>query len=350
MASETIAGTGMGLWGNVKIPDISSLKPGENDSDWRMVDWNSAVQFTSLQVFLSEGPWLKERDVHRTSHHFDVQCLNNILAEKEDLATLSYNMVSASSGPGHSMLTYLVDEFPAMTDGVGGDISSCAKFMFGFGSRTQHGCNHTWELANCTLGNLSVDSRVECQSESCRVQAMRPSQRVENYKSLTHYINFTFYFLPTATDRDTSTNYLYSATLTERWVNDTSLLRGGRIDMDLWKLDPKVLSARMEVGLNSSWPASFATIYRGTPLPKDPATYEAMGDCSTEALPLYCFVPVEACGFRYVGEVYKCDRSWLALFLIIFPRATDPSAGQRRAKAHHARARYPRLCLVIHAG
>ncbi|EGE78104.2 hypothetical protein BDDG_01041 [Blastomyces dermatitidis ATCC 18188] len=331
MASETIAGTGMGLWGNVKIPDISSLKPGENDSDWRMVDWNSSVQFTSLQVFLSEGPWLKERDVHRTSHHFDVQCLNNILAEKEDLATLSYNMVSASSGPGHSMLTYLVDEFPAMTDGVGGDISSCAKFMFG--SRTQHGCNHTWGLANCTLGNLSVDSR-----------------RVENYKSLTHYINFTFYFLPTATDRDTSTNYLYSATLTERWVNDTSLLRGGRIDMDLWKLDPKVLSARMEVGLNSSWPASFATIYRGTPLPKDPATYEAMGDCSTEALPLYCFVPVEACGFRYVGEVYKCDRSWLALFLIIFPRATDPSAGQRRAKAHHARARYPRLCLVIHAG
>ncbi|OAT13650.1 hypothetical protein BDBG_17871 [Blastomyces gilchristii SLH14081] len=95
-------------------------------------------------------------------------------------------------------------------------------------------------------------------------------------------------------------------------MNDTSLLRGGRIDMDLWKLDPKVLSARMEVGLNSSRPASFATIYRGTPLPKDPATYEAMGDCSTEALPLYCFVPVEARGFRYI----------LALASVVLKRIT----------------------------
>ncbi|OJD26795.1 hypothetical protein ACJ73_01814 [Blastomyces percursus] len=317
MASETIAGTGMDLWGNVKIPDINSLKPGDNDSDWRMVDWNSTVQFTSL-LGLPVGRPLAEGNMTFTvtSHHFDVQCLNNILAEKEDLATLSYNMVNASSGPGHSMLTYLVDKFPAMTDEVGGDISSRAKFMFG--SRTRHNGNHTWGLANCTLGNLAVDSRVECQSESCRVRAVRPSLRVENDKSLSHYINFTFHFLPKATDRDESTNYLYSATLTERWMNDTSLLfRAGRIDMDLWKLDPKVLSTRLEVALNSFWQASFATIFRGTPLPKDPATYEAMGDCSTEERPWYCFVPVEARGVRYVGEVYKCDRAWFAVFFII---------------------------------
>ncbi|PGG99830.1 hypothetical protein GX51_06122 [Blastomyces parvus] len=317
MGTETTEGTGMDLWGNVRIPDIHSLKPGENDSDWRTVDWNSTVEFTSL-LGLPVGRPMAEGNMTFTvtSHHFDVQCENNILAPKEDLAALSYNVVNASSGPGHSMLTYLAKGFPEMTDEVGGDTSSRAKFMFG--SRTRQGRNHTWSLANCTLGNLAVDSRVECQSESCRVLAMRPSPRVENSVSLTHYMNFTFHYLPTSTDRDRSTNYLYSATLTERWMNDTSLLfRGGRIDMDLWKLDPKTLSARLEVALNSFWQASFATMYRGTALPKDPAAYEAMGNCTANTDPLYCFVPVEASGVRYVGEVYKCDRAWFAVFLII---------------------------------
>ncbi|OJD18163.1 hypothetical protein AJ78_01775 [Emergomyces pasteurianus Ep9510] len=317
MGSETTAGTGMDLWGNVKIPDINSLKVGENSSDWRIVDWNSTVQFTSL-LGLPVGRPMSEGNMTFTvtSHHFDVQCTNNIRAEKQDLAVLSYNMVNGSSGPGHSMLTYFAEAFPAMTDEVGGDTSSRAKFMFG--SRTQWNGNHTWGLSNCTLGNLAVDSRVECQSESCRVQAMRPSQRVENFEGLNHFINFTLNYLPTATDRDKSTNYLYSATLTERWMNDTSLLfRGGRIDMDLWKLDPKVLSSRLETALNSFWQGSFAKIYRGTSLPKDSAMYEALENCSTDKTPLYCFVPVEANGVRHTGEVYKCDRAWFAVFLMI---------------------------------
>ncbi|KAG5302313.1 hypothetical protein I7I48_02620 [Histoplasma ohiense] len=317
MGSETTAGTGMDLWGSVKIPNINSLKPGANNSDWRTVDWNSTVEFTSL-LGLPVGRPMSEGNMTFTvtSHHFDVQCLNNILAEKKDLSALSYNMVNESSGPGHSMLVHLADELPAMTDEVGGDISLRAKFMFG--SRTTLHDNTTWGLANCTLGNLAVDSRVECKSESCRVVAMRPSQRVENFISLTNFVNFTLNFLPTATDRDKSTNYLYSATLTERWMNDTALLfRGGRIDMDLWKLDPKVLSARLETALNTFWEAGFATKYRGTSLPKDPAAYEAMGDCSSEVSPLYCFVPVPASGVRHIGEVYKCDRAWFAVFLII---------------------------------
>lgn len=317
MGSETTAGTGMDLWGSVKIPNINSLKPGANNSDWRTVDWNSTVEFTSL-LGLPVGRPMSEGNMTFTvtSHHFDVQCLNNILAERKDLSALSYNMVNESSGPGHSMLVHLADELPAMTDEVGGDISLRAKFMFG--SRTTLRDNTTWGLANCTLGNLAVDSRVECKSESCRVVAMRPSQRVENLISLTNFVNFTLNFLPTATDRDKSTNYLYSATLTERWMNDTALLfRGGRIDMDLWKLDPKVLSARLETALNTFWEAGFATKYRGTSLPKDPAEYEAMGDCSSVVSPLYCFVPVPASGVRHIGEVYKCDRAWFAVFLII---------------------------------
>lgn len=319
MGSETTTGTGMDLWGNVKIPDINSLKAGENPGDWRTVDWNSTVEFTSL-LGLPIGRPMSQGNMTFTvtSHHFDVQCVNNIFAEKKDLAALSYNLVNETSGPGHSMLFHLADQLPTMTDEVGGDISSRTKFLFG--SRTQLDSNHTWGLANCTLGNLAVDSQVECKSESCRVQAMRPSQRVENSIGLSQIINFTLLFFPTATDygKEKSTNFLHSATLTERWMNDTSLLfQSGRTDMDLWKLEPNVLSARLELALNSIWEASFATIYRGTPPPKDPARYEALENCTSITSPLYCFAPVEASGVRYIGEVYKCDRTWLAVFLMI---------------------------------
>ncbi|ODH47455.1 hypothetical protein GX48_06430 [Paracoccidioides brasiliensis] len=317
MSFETTASAGMDDWGNVKIPDISSLKAGKSPDDWRMVDWNSTVKFTSL-LGLPVGKPLSEGNTTFTvtSHYFDVQCANNILAKKADLATLSYNVVNASSGPGHSMIFYLANQLPDMTDEVGGDPSSRPKFMFG--SRTKIGDNHTWGLANCTLGNLAVDSQIECKAESCLVIAMRPSTRVNVITDLTLYINNSFNILPTITDRERSTKHLYSATLTERWMNDSSLIfQGGRIDMDLWKLEPRVLSERLEIAFNTFWQASFAKMYRGTHLPTNAAVYESLSNCSRVMPPMYCFVPTEAKGVKYVGEVYRYSRAWFAVFLVI---------------------------------
>ncbi|KAK2787597.1 hypothetical protein FQN53_005047 [Emmonsiellopsis sp. PD_33] len=317
MGSETTSGTGMDLWGNVKIPDINTLQPGKNKDDWRTVDSNSTVQFSSLLGLpVGRSTFEGNSTFTVTSQYFDVQCSNNILSEKQDLASLSYNLVNASSGPGHSLLTFFPDPMPKLTDEVGGDLSSRAKLMFG--SRTQKNDNHTWSLSNCTIGNLAVDSKIACEGQKCHVSAMRAGKQEENYDGLTHLLNNSLLFLPTASDRDRSSNYLYSSTLTERWMNDTSLLyEGGRLDMDLWKLDPKTLSARLATVINTYWQAGFANKYRGSSLPTSATVYEKLRDCSNTAEEYYCFVPVPATGTRHSGEVYICHRAWLGVFLTI---------------------------------
>ncbi|PGH13491.1 hypothetical protein AJ79_03621 [Helicocarpus griseus UAMH5409] len=317
MASKTTGGTGMDLWGNAKIPDIKTLKDAGKPDDWRMVNWSDPVQFTSL-LGIPVGRPMSQGNMTFTvsSQYFDVQCSENIPVEKKDLKRLSYGLVNETSGLGHSMLLYFASPLPKTTDEVGGETSSRAKFMFG--SRTEINDNYTWGISDCTLGNLAVDSRIECESKTCKVAAMRPAKRVDNSKDLNHLVNNTLRYLTTATDRAKSTNHLYSSTLTERWMNATELLfEGGRIDMDLWKLKPDVLSARLGVTLNTYWQASFATKFRGTPLPETTAFYEEHSNCSPDVFPQWCFVPTETSGVRHTGVIYRCNRAWLAVFMVI---------------------------------
>lgn len=242
------------LWGNIKIPDIDSLSIATSPSDqdgWLQIDQTTASNYSSLLgIPVIDVPTIGNSTFTITSRYFAIECegieyIKNYTDWNGPYATTQGSFKMSMNGfvqnttnydPSASIMSFLVYSL-AEVDAI----TSVTR-------------------ANMSLGIRDVSSKIRCQDQSCRVEAMRHStvpveeRPMFEAKQQINLLNN----LPQADIFSTTAIPVTGSQSTDQWLcnpeTDFTILFQF---VNLAKLDPQTFGKRFQVVYNTFWQATY---------------------------------------------------------------------------------------------
>jgi hypothetical protein len=321
------------IFGNVKIPDITSLGAGNNiandSSDWYDTAEVSSLSYSSLLGNpIADIPRSGNTSFVVESSYWEIQCepfSSNFTLERRNDSSHERPVIQGGSiGPSF----YL--NASQYTPG-----ENKTSFTFDYQTKLSR---YIATAAACTASIRIVESEINCEASVCVVARMRNSKR--NVTALYDYEDATLpapdfpywtsfsqlcYFLPGADlGPSTKTEGIRSSELTEQWIADPDLKHflknwdvwGG---VDLSTLPTEVFTSRLQLVFNTFWDSLLGVNYRVA----NSTSQDAGGANTTSQEDGYADeirVPWNttiATGMQYDGEQYVCNKTFAALTIVI---------------------------------
>ncbi|KAH7385587.1 hypothetical protein DE146DRAFT_212907 [Phaeosphaeria sp. MPI-PUGE-AT-0046c] len=302
------------LFGNIRIPDMTSLATGTDTSDaeWYSISDDSSPLYTSLLGSPVVGiPSSGNLTFMIESSYWEVRCGPFTSSESfENNATIPAGIgrvLPSFSGPTFDLVQwYSRDDNDTQPD---------FKYVTKFGYTT-------FKYSNCTAALRIVESEVGCQQGLCDVQRMRTSsQSASTLASLMapKYTNHRFFFamlcefFPGA-DMGPTKKLSRVSELVEQWIWDPSLLNilqsfGAWRSVNITDLSPEVFSQRFQIALNTFWDSSLGFNHMATNATSQVHNYD-----NTISRP---WTGTKAQGTDVDTERYVCNITFAILTIVI---------------------------------
>jgi len=313
--SKQTINSSMDLWGNVKLPDIKSLRgyePSNPIMQWYEVGEEDVITYASLLGTPIIGmPESSNTSFSMVSVYWSVECdaakIDPVGPWKQ--ATLFLNTTCPSSEP---IWTFDLK------------INSSAKdtAFFTYQSRKSDNLAQTnSSTAHCRAEALVVESSVECVNKDCGVRAMRRLSR-------DHVFSFdrspASLFLQTAflvrADLGATQSRPRQSQPTEFFIVDweNKATRQDEGWVEIANLTAKVLSNRLQLAVNTFWDASIGNGLRTANLsleqPPSVCPLEYTETCAESG---YIWNTTTIQGRRFDGEQYICNIPFAIIVIFI---------------------------------
>ncbi|KAH8624704.1 hypothetical protein IG631_20169 [Alternaria alternata] len=313
--SKQTINSSMDLWGNVKLPNIKSLRgyePSNPIMQWYEVGEEDVITYASLLGTPIIGmPESSNTSFSMVSFYWSVECdaarIDPVGPWKQ--ATLFLNTTCPSSEP---IWTFDLK------------INSSAKdtAFFTYQSRKSDNLAQTnSSTANCRAEALVVESSIECVNKDCGVRAMRRLSR-------DHVFSFdrspASLFLQTAflvrADLGATQSRPRQNQLTEffivGWENTATRQDEGWVEIA--NITAKALSNRLQIAVNTFWDASIGNGLRTANLsleqPPSVCPLEYTETCAESG---YIWNTTTIQGRRFDGEQYICNIPFAIIVIFI---------------------------------
>ncbi|KAF1347702.1 hypothetical protein BDV97DRAFT_370604 [Delphinella strobiligena] len=298
----------MDLWGNVKIPDFESLFSASNTTIevWHQVDYSKDVSYTSLLGIPVVGiPSSGNTTFNITSRYWTTDC-NNVSY------IANYSSFWSS--------TYFSSFFLTTSGNVHLDSYSTGVMSFSITSLLDYlSPSKPVSQSNCTVRPVDVESSVHCQSQTCRVEAMRrlplPDGRWTFNPLITQNLWLQLPFATIGYKAHSIDGSIEGSTPTEQWiVNPKTDFSGIFSYANLSSLEAHVFSARLQIVYNTFWQATYGMQYLVGNLTEPLDYYDnATGN---GALGNIAFNSTQAEVRRFDGDIYKCNWGYFSVVCI----------------------------------
>jgi hypothetical protein len=316
------------LFGNVRIPDISSVSRNASQSlyDWHAIEDESSMKYTSLLgIPTVDIPQPGNISFALDSSYWEIRCHQFVPGAEFQRPGHSKGN-STSTDPYNGKLAPGPSGTSFNFDGAVEDMlvnSHKIQFIFNYLSKTasSEAINST-----CTAILRIVESEVGCEAGACSVRKMRTLDRDVAYMFPPmaaasplkgHWTSFFWMlcdFLP-GVDLGPENTLGRSSELVEQWLSDpysalTNPKLGSLLNfVNLSTIPPEVFSNRLQVAMNTFWDSTMTLEYRMGNL----TSQDIKGKNASET----AWNTTEAIGARYDGEKYVCHSTFAALTIII---------------------------------
>ncbi|KAF3003174.1 hypothetical protein E8E13_009232 [Curvularia kusanoi] len=303
------------LFGNVRIPDISTVIPSSNSQNrdqWHNISEQAVFNYTSLLgVPLVDVPQFGNTSFTLESPYWEVSCEKFVADETERLII----------GPtGKSFF---------MDFDIDGQAVGSSEMHFDYVTKTNDG-NETMPITNkqskCLATLRLVESDVGCKAGDCKVQKMRyldldtshmfhgnTTIDRDNWSYLFKYLTD---FMPGADLGPDESGADTSSEIIELWMADPSGALGDPLKspaynfVNLGDLPTEIFNSRLQTAMNTFWDSTLSLAYRsGNMTTRD---LEARNEADSAA-----WATTKAVGTIFDGEEYVCNNTFAALTIII---------------------------------
>jgi hypothetical protein len=330
------------IFGNVKIPDMTSLGATENMAnpslDWYDVAPVSSLRYSSLLGNpIADVPSSGNISFVAESSYWEIQCepfSSNFSLETRNDSSYDRPRIQASN-VGPSFYLNASQYTPGQNE---------TFFTFDYQTKLSR---REAIAAACSASLRIVESEISCKAAVCGVDRMRNSKRnvsaLYDYKDTMMPPDFRYwtifsqlcYYLPgTDLGPPTITTGVRSSELVEQWIADPLLLHTFRNfanweGVNLGTLPTEVFTSHLQLVFNTFWDSLLGVSYRAATSRSQysegadttsqdsggvDATSENSGGVNARSVPWNTTI---ATGTQYVGEQYVCNKTFAALTIVI---------------------------------
>ncbi|KAJ4343399.1 hypothetical protein N0V95_006661 [Ascochyta clinopodiicola] len=321
------------LFGNVRIPDITSLDttsdPTAVVSDWRHVPEYGHISYASLLGYPTlDVPRVGNVSFTIESTYWEVRCKPFTKGASFALnETIDVDPYEGKLGPGTASTSYallLKDQ-----GGYNTSLPGSRKIQMGFDYVSKISTNQAIN-SSCAASLQLVESEVGCDTGICRVQRMRDSKRDPLYllgqpsywgdeRSWSGLFRMLCEAMP-GTDLGPGEPLTRSSQLVERFIYDPSLKTLSTSGVDKYKntkaywlnmtdIPVDTFSRRLQTAMNTFWDSTIELEFRLGNL-----THRDIDGGNTT---IKNWNTTTATGMRYDGEQYVCHVPFAVLTIAI---------------------------------
>ncbi|KZM20786.1 hypothetical protein ST47_g8099 [Ascochyta rabiei] len=321
------------LFGNVRIPDITSLDTASDPtvvvSDWRHVPEDGDISYTSLLGYPTiDVPRVGNVLFTIESTYWEVRC--NPFTKGAPFVlneTIDVDPYKGHLGPGTASTSFAM--LLKDSGGFNTSLPGNRKIQLGFDYVSKISMNSAIN-SSCAASLQLVESEVGCDTGICRVQRMRDSKRDPLYllgqpsywgndRSWSGLFRMLCETMP-GTDLGPDNPLTRSSELVERFIYDPSLKTLSTSGVDKYKntkaywlnmtdIPVEMFSRRLQTAMNTFWDSTIELEYRLGNL-----THQDIEGGNTT---LKNWNSTTATGMRYDGEHYVCHVPFAVLTIAI---------------------------------
>ncbi|KAF2802542.1 uncharacterized protein BDZ99DRAFT_401589, partial [Mytilinidion resinicola] len=311
LSSGKYQDTPMDLWGNVKVPPLTSLPDTDLVDGWRLIDRSTnATTYSSLiGVPIANISATGTTEFNFQSRQFDINCTSN-------------KQVNASTVNITGAETWVLQAKDAKTPCTNWPCPIILGSMDSTSSSADSVADTKITYAECVVGFNLVETSISCNGTSCRADKMRNVSEPFNTtveSQAQHQLFNSFAYLPTTDNFDVGSAGARGSTNMEKWMaNPNDFIGATYVYVDLWRLSPDVLGQRLEILVNTFWQSTFATTALSGKLPSNLTSlqYSSQGGEESQLYPALFFNTSAALLTHETPEKYQCDWAWMVSLLV----------------------------------
>jgi hypothetical protein len=267
LSSTRYQSTPMDLWGNVKLPIYKDLA-NSTSVDWKFLvrpHEDDAIYSSLIGIPVAGLPSSGLSNFNIRARQFDITCDSN-------------EMISGTLDNRNSSLWANVTG----TWGLDGDkpLTSNRDYPRRFLSMSlvaQTGAYTNYSVAHCGVSYNYLEANVNCNGTSCGVKSMRKLDLISDGYTMNddsfvrgNIIYNLMAILPRIDNPTVGSPSARGSSNAEKWMAEPTNFIGARYDnVELYKLDPYVLSRRLTILWNTFHQSTYATIVLGGALPRN---------------------------------------------------------------------------------